>query len=160
LIRLSDDAIAVESFSRAARFYEDFKQPTDEARCWELAGECWHRLGHEEAALHLFEEASKVYRETFGESDPRYANSLEHRAQVSMAVGDYGLAKILFNEALEIRRKILGEDHPDTAASYSDLASLATFEQDYELATTCAVKALDIRRKSDEPSQVDIADSM
>ena len=79
------------------------------------------KLGRQQEALPLFEEALRLRREVLGERHPDTAFSLKNKALTLQELGRVAEAEPLFGEALALRRDRLGDGHADTIVSAEQL---------------------------------------
>ena len=86
-------------------------------------GETAFQRGDYRGAAASFTAALKE-AEAFGETDPRFAPTLNNLATLYYTQGQYAQAEPLYKRSLAIREKALGPEHPDVATSLNNLAGL------------------------------------
>jgi Tetratricopeptide repeat len=100
------------------------QEPGEErSRLNEAMESAYHAREHVRGTA-LAEEALRVARSAFGDTDARTFTSLNGLAVLYSGQGRYGEAEPLHEQALERRRVILGPGHRDTLRSLSNLAAL------------------------------------
>ena len=95
----------------------------------------------------LAEEALRVARSAFGDTDARTFTSLNGLAVLYSSQGRYGEAEPLHEQALERRRVILGPGHRDTLRSLSNLAALYQSQGRYPAAALRATQLAYIKAR-------------
>jgi hypothetical protein len=77
-----------------------------------VVGQLQAEQGDWPGARSTFDRKNAIFRNEFGELDPRYLSSLADSAEALLACGDRVGAEILFAEAEAICRRTLDADHP------------------------------------------------
>lgn len=104
--------------------------------------------GKYEEAMPLALHGNDVARRIYGESDPRFAGSLNDTATLHTVMGDFKAAEPLMRKALEINREALGPYHPDVAEILTNLAELCGRMERYSEAETLLLEAQGIRSET------------
>ena len=93
------------------------------------------------------EEASKIYREIYGEHHNKVATSYQNLAKVFHNLGQYNDAKEYHERARIITEEIFGEEHANVANSYNNLGTVYRDLGQYNKAKEYHEKALIINQK-------------
>jgi tetratricopeptide (TPR) repeat protein len=114
-----------------------------------------YRAGEYVRGAELAEEALRVARSAFGDTDQRTLTSLNNLAFLYERQGRYGDAEPLYGQALERSREALGPDHPDTLQSLNNLAFLYERQGRYGDAEPLLEQALERFRETLGPDHPD-----
>jgi len=110
-----------------------------------------------------YPKAEGLWRQTvkiaqnLGESDPRYAYSLDHLGDALFQQRKYEQAERLFKLSYELKRSALGSDHISIAASLNSLAKLYYFEGRYDLSEPLAREFVVMCQRLLGPEHPDVA---
>jgi eukaryotic-like serine/threonine-protein kinase len=97
-------------------------QPELQAEMFTVIGRTYGRLGMNEQALPLLEQALSIGRRTLGSQHVRIAQSLNDLGVLYRRAGNLAAAEPLLRESLAIRRSLLGNEHNDVAITLVELA--------------------------------------
>jgi len=123
------------------------------------AGTSAYQRGDYAEATRQWEAALKE-AQGFGAQDPRFAISLNNRAELYRAQGRYGEAEPLFKRSLAIYEKALGPEHPEVATSLNNRAELYRAQGRYGEAEPLYKRSIAIREKALGPEHPDVALSL
>ena len=74
--------------------------------------ELYRSTGNLVTAKTLHIQAMEILRTTVGETDPRFATSLNNLGSLYYSLGQPKSAEPLLQQAMEIRGSVLGKQHP------------------------------------------------
>jgi eukaryotic-like serine/threonine-protein kinase len=132
--------------SGATRVHQQLAgEPELEAEMLTVIGRVYERLGADDKAQGLLEEALAIGRR--GPRNETLAGTLNDLGVLLKNKGQFSAAVPLLEEALAIRRKLLGNEHADVEVTVSELGRLYTNEGDLDRAEPYLTEALRIRRK-------------
>jgi tetratricopeptide (TPR) repeat protein len=120
-------------------------QPELQAQMLTVMGRVYERLGANDKAQALLEEALTIGRR--GPANEALAQTLNDLGVLHKDKGEFPAAVPLLEEALAIRRKLLGTENKDFAVTVSELGRAYTNQGDTERAEPLLEEALSIRRK-------------
>jgi serine/threonine protein kinase/Tfp pilus assembly protein PilF len=122
-------------------------QPQVQTELLNTIGRTYQRLGMNDKALPILEQALAIGRRTFGPSDVRIAQSLNDLGVLQRAVGNPEAALPLLTESLAMRRLLLGSNHKDVAVTLVEQSRVLGDLGQLSESTAPALEALDIRRR-------------
>jgi serine/threonine protein kinase/tetratricopeptide (TPR) repeat protein len=96
-------------------------QPEVEAEMLRVAGRLYRRLGLNDKAQSLLEQALEIGRRAMGPENERVAEILNDLGTVHMEKEDYTAAQSFLEQALTMRRKLFGREHADVAVTLVEL---------------------------------------
>lgn len=120
-------------------------QPEMQAQMLTVMGRVYERLGANDKAQALLEEALAIGRR--GPENAALAETLNDLGVLRRDQGDYPSAARLLAEALGMRRKLLGGEHKDVAVTASELSRVYRDQGDSDRAEALLTETLRIRRK-------------
>ncbi len=120
-------------------------QPDMQAQMLTVMGRVYERLGANDKAQALLEEALAIARH--GPVNEALAQTLNDLGVLHKDKGEFPAAVPLLEEALAIRRKLLGNENKDVAVTVSEVGRAYTNQGDTERAEPLLAEALRIRRK-------------
>ena len=82
------------------------------------------KMGKQEEARPLYEEALRARRETLGDRHPKTLDSISNMGQLLQAMGQLEEARPLYEEALHASREVLGDRHPETLTLLESINTL------------------------------------
>ncbi|CAN5951447.1 unnamed protein product [Sphagnum jensenii] len=107
-------------------------------------------------AEQLWRQALKVV-EPFGESDARFAYSMEKLAECLLNMKRFNESEPLYLHSHALKLKILGPDHLSIAASLNNLSKLYYFQSKFDQAEPLARQFVEICEKNLGPEHPDVA---
>ena len=92
------------------------------------------RTGFQERAIALFEEASEIQKQRFGENHPEYLTSLSVMAEAFdvPVYGNDSIAENMYLKILHNRKEVLGDKHPDYFLTVNKLVLFYQSRGQYE----------------------------
>ncbi len=155
---LGEEVTAREMLDRGARRIADElrDQPELQAMLMDTMGGVYHKLGRDQRATELLEEAL-VIRRGLGDRHPDLASILGHLGVVWLERGEPERAEPLLEEALVLRRELLGPRNAQIVESLDDLGSFHYARGDYEKAQALHEEALAMRRGLSQGPDPEIA---
>ena len=99
-------------------------EPAVQAELLSTIGVTYYGLGEAQKAIAAHQEALRLRRGLFGETNVWVAASLTELGEALEIQQVYATAESAHRQAVALRRLLLGNQHPDTARSLSDLASV------------------------------------
>jgi tetratricopeptide (TPR) repeat protein len=120
-------------------------QPEMQAQLLTVIGRVYQRLGADDKAQALLEEALAIDRH--GPENEALAQTLNDLGVIRRDKGDFAAADRLLGEALALRHRLLGNEHTDVAVTASELGRVARDLGDLGRAETLTAETLRIRRK-------------
>lgn len=103
-------------------------------------------LSRPREALHCFQRAAAMYRNTRTAMSGEYGMSLNNMGLAQKALGHYPEALDCYQRALETRESALGKVHPDVAATLNNLGVLYEDLNNHTLSLQYHMAAAEIRR--------------
>jgi serine/threonine protein kinase/Tfp pilus assembly protein PilF len=122
-------------------------EPEVQAEMLTVIGRVYQRLGANDKAQPLLEQALAVGRRVEGPQSERVAETLNDLGVLRRERGDYAGAAPMLEEALAMRRKLLGREHKDVAVTLVELGRAYCDQGSDERAEPLFREALAIRRK-------------
>jgi eukaryotic-like serine/threonine-protein kinase len=122
------------------------EQPDVRADLLALVGRAYGRLGVDDRARALLEEAVPLARRVHGNEHVRVAQALNDLGVVLRRAGESAAAQPLLDEALALRRRLLGDEHPEVAVTLVERGRLHMDAGERGQAETMFRESLRIRR--------------
>jgi CHAT domain-containing protein/tetratricopeptide (TPR) repeat protein len=107
----------------------------------------WHRMtGNLGTAVHLHEQITGIYRQTFGDQHPNYATNLLGLARLYCVMNSPQRAETALRQATDILENAL--PHPDFVECLNDLGTLLAQQGKYREAEPLLIRALHLSQPS------------
>ena len=135
-------------------------EPEVQAEMLTVMGRVYQRLGLNDKAQPLLEQAIAVGRRTPGTGNARVAQSLNDLGVLLREKGDFARAQPMLEQSLEVRRRVLGAGHPDVAVTLVELGRLYDDQGRRDRAEPLFREALAIRRTALGEEHRDTATSL
>ena len=123
------------------------------------AGRSAYQRGDSRGATSSFAAALKE-AEKFGETDPRFATTINNLALMYEQQGRHAEAEPLYRRSLAIHEKALGPEHPNVGAALNNLAELYKSQGRYAEAEPLYRRALRIVEKALGPDHPDVGTTL
>ena len=119
------------------------------------------RLGQNDKALHLYDEAQAGFEALRGEeASTALSICLNDKALLLLEMGRRDEAEPLFRQALELQGRLLGRDHPEYANTLFNLSLLLRERGDYAAAEPVLREVLELDRKHYDANHPTLAYSL
>ncbi|MBN1567649.1 MAG: serine/threonine protein kinase [Acidobacteria bacterium] len=142
----------------SARIASELKdQPEVRMELALLMGESYHRLGVQDKALDLAQNALEIGRKRHGDESAATANALNVLGAIWLEKGDLVNSEKYFQDSLKIRRKIFGPDSIEAAENINDIAMVNHEKGDYKKAEEGMRESLVLYRKAPGDNRKEIA---
>ena len=122
-------------------------QPQVQTELLNTIGRTYQRLGMNDKAQPILEQALAIGRRALGPNDVRIAQSLNDLGVLLRAVGNPEAALRLLTESLAMRRLLLGSNHRDVAVTLVEQSRVLSDLGQLSESTAPALEALEIRRR-------------
>ena len=121
-------------------------RPELQTEMFAIIGRTFERMGRQDKALPLLQQAVATGRRALGPADARLASSLNHLGVLHREMGQPAEGEPLLREALAMRRQVLGPRHADVAITLVELSRALADQGRGVEAEPLSREALDIRK--------------
>jgi tetratricopeptide (TPR) repeat protein len=107
----------------------------------------WLKMGNQQVAITLYEEAIEILKNLNSRSDEEVlASTLNSLGELRVESKEYEKARALFMECLHIRVNLFGENHVDTVATLKNIGSVSYACENFEEAREFCLNALKLQK--------------
>lgn len=121
----------------------------DTARTLQALAKVVDRLGNQQEALPLMQEAVAMQRTLWGAQPyPDFADAINDLGLLQLEKGDYRRSEQLFRDSIAMKRRLLGDKHPEIATGLNNLGLVLEDDGDLAGAESAYRQALTIQKES------------